>query len=120
MGLKIKSNDDRIKATAAAVLLLVRARLGRGDFGSLVSGALADYREDPDAFKEAFPKRDLAAAKDLAELVDVVKDGRRREVYQQLIDAVEVVLARVARNKTEFSSLAELDNYLVVSLRKFE
>jgi hypothetical protein len=120
MGLKIKCNDDRIRASAAALLLLARAKLGRGDFGGLVSGALADYREDTDAFKEAFPKRDLAAAKDLADLVEVVKDGRRREVYQELLDAVDVVLARVERNRTEFSSLVELDNYWVASLRRFE
>ena len=120
MGLKIKCNDDRIRASAAALLLLARAKLGRGDYGALVSGALADYREDTDAFKAAFPRRDLAAAKDLADLVEVVKDGRRREVYQELLDAVDVVLARVERNRTEFSSLVELDNYWVASLRRFE
>lgn len=118
--MKIKANDDRIQTTAAALLLLYRARLGRGDFGGLVSGALEDYRADPDAFKADYPKRDLAAARDLAALVEVVRDAKRRDVYQQLLAAVDVVLARIQRNKTQFSSLTELDNYLVSSLRRFD
>jgi hypothetical protein len=120
MSVKIKSNDDRILATAAAVLLICRARLGRGDFGGLISAALEDYRSDPDGFKEAFPKRNLAAAQDLATMVEVIRDAKRREMYQQLIAAVEVVLARIERNKTQFNSLLELDNYFVASLKKFE
>jgi hypothetical protein len=120
MAVKIKSNDDRIKATAAAVLLICRARLGRGDFGGLISASLEDYRDDPDGFKEAFPKRDLAAAQDLAAMVEVIKDAKRREIYQQLLAAVDVVLARIERNKTQFNSLLELDNYFVASLKKFE
>lgn len=120
MALKIKSNDDRVQATAVAVLLICRARLGRGDFGGLISSALNDYRDDPDWFKQTFPKRDMVEAKDLASMVEVIKDAKRREVYQQLIAAVDVVLARVARNKTQFNSLLELDNYFVSSLRKFE
>lgn len=118
--MKIKANDDRIAFTAAALLLIYRARLGRGDFGGLVSGALEEYRADPDAFKAAYPKRDLAAAHDLATLVEQVRDAKRRELYQQLIAAVDVVLARIQRNKTQFSSLVELDNYFVASLRRFD
>ncbi len=118
--MKIKANDDRIPITAAALLLLYRARLARGDFGGLVSGALADYRADPDEFKAAHPKRDLAAARDLAALVEVVKDAKRRDLYQQLLEAVDVVLARIQRNKIQFSSLAELDNYFVANLRRFD
>lgn len=120
MALKIKSNDDRIKATAAAVLLICRARLGRGDFGGFISASLEDYRDDLDGFKEAFPRRDMEAAHDLAMMVDVIKDAKRREAYQQLLAAVDVVLARIERNKTQFNSLTELDNYLVASLKKFE
>ena len=118
--MKIKANDDRIPATAAALLLLYRARLARGDFGGLVRGALDDYRADPDAFKAAYPKRDLAAAHDLASLVELVRDAKRRDIYQQLLAAVETVLARIQSNKTQFSSLTELDNYLVASLRRFD
>jgi hypothetical protein len=118
--MKIKANDDRIQFTAAALLLLYRARLGRGDFGGLVSGALDDYRTDPDGFKAAHPRRDLVAAHDLADLVEVVRDAKRREIYQQLMSAVDVVLARIQRNKTQFSSLTELDNYLISSLKRFD
>jgi hypothetical protein len=118
--MKIKANDDRIRFTAAALLLLYRARLGRGDFGGLVSGVLADYRADPDGFKAAHPRRDLDAARDLADLVEIVRDGKRRELYQQLLAAVEVVLARIQRNRIQFSSLTELDNYLVAGLRRFD
>lgn len=120
MAMKIKANDDRIKTTAAAVLILARARLARGDVGGLISESLADYRDDPDGFREAFPKRDFAAAQDLAAMVELIKDAKRREVYQRLVAAVEVVLARIERNKTQFNSLLELDNYFVASLRKFE
>lgn len=116
----IKHNDDRVRFTAAALLLLYRARLARGDFGGLVGGALAEYRADPEAFKAAHRERDLAAAHDLAALVDLVRDPKRRDLYQQLLAAVDVVLARIQRNKTRFSSLAELDNYFVSSLRRFD
>lgn len=119
MGMKIKSNDDRIKAAAAAVLLIGRARLSRGESGEWIQVALEDYREDFAGFKAAFPQRDLAAAQDLAVLVEVVKDARRRDEYQRLLAAVEVVLARIERNKTQFSSLTELDNFLAFNLRTF-
>lgn len=118
--MKIKANDDRIRFTAAALLLLCRARLARGDFGGLVSGALEEYRADPDAFKAAHPKRDLTSAHDLAALVEIVKDAKRRDFYQQLLGAVDVVVARIERNKIQFSSLAELDNYLIANLRRFD
>lgn len=118
--MKIKANDDRIQFTAAALLLLCRARLARGDFGGLVSAALEEYRADPDAFKAAHPKRDLAAARDLATLVELVHDAKHRDVYQQLLAAMDVVLARIQRNKTQFNSLAELDNYFAAGLRRFD
>ena len=118
--MKIKANDDRIASTAAALLLIYRARLARGDFGGLVRGALEEYRADPEAFKAAHPKRDLAAAGDLAELVEIVRDAKRRDLYQQLLAAVDVVLAKIRRNKIQFGSLAELDNYFVANLRRFD
>ncbi len=118
--MKIKANDDRIRFTAAALLLLFRARLARGDVGGLVSGALEDYRDDLDAFKASHPRRDLEAARDPEALAALVKDPRRRELYLQLVAAVDVVLARIQRNKIQFSSLAELDNYFVSNLRRFD
>ena len=120
MGMKIKFNDDRIKATAAAVLLIGRTRLGRGEEGPWIGDAFADFRAEPEAFKAAFPKRELAEARDLAVLVEVVKQPRRREHYERLIAAVDVMLARIERNKTQFSSLVELDNFFAFNLKTFE
>lgn len=119
--MKIKANDDRIKSTAAAVLLLCRERWARGGAEpGAISAALDDYRGDPDGFKERFPKRDLAAAKDLADMVERIGGARARERYQELIAAVDVVLARIERGKIQFSSLVELDNYFVANLRRFD
>jgi hypothetical protein len=118
--MKIKANDDRILGTAAALLLLYRARLARGDVGGLVTGSLEELRADPDAFKAAYPKRDLAAARDPEALATLVRSASRRELHQQLIAAVDVVLARIQRNKIQFSSLVEMDNYFVANLRRFD
>ncbi len=116
MALKIKWNDDRIKGAVVAVLLITRDRLTQGHWGGLITAALEDYREDIDGYKAAHPKRDLTTAKDATALTD----PRRREFYEKLIAAVEVILARLERNKTQFNSLKELDNYLTLNLRSFE
>lgn len=116
MGAKIKWNDDRVKGAATAVLLIVRTRLAEGHWGGLIEAALAEYRTDYEGYKAAYPKRDLATAKDAGGL----KEERRREFYTKLVAAVEVMLTRLERNKTQFSSLRELDNYLVFNLKAFE
>lgn len=118
--MKIKANDDRVAGTAAALLLIYRARLGRGDVGGLVAGSLEEFRADPDAFKAAYPKRDLASARDPGALAALVRDPARRDRFQRLISAVDVVIARIQRNKIQFGSLAELDNYFVANLRRFD
>ena len=119
--MKIKANDDRIKSTAAAVLLLCREELGRGGARpGMIAAALHAYRDDFDGFRERFPTRDLSEAKDLAAMVERVTSIRARERYQDLIGAIDVVLARIERNKIQFSSLTELDNYLLANLRRFD
>lgn len=119
--MKIKANDDRIKATAAAVLLLCREQGGARALGpGMIAAALEAYREDYEGFKKRFPKRDLAEATDLATMVERIPGARERERYQELMDAVGVVLARIERNKIQFSSLVELDNYLLANLRRFD
>ncbi len=119
--MKIKANDDRIKSTAAAVLLLCRDAWGRGEAGpGLISSVLRDYRDDHDGFKARFPKRDLAEARDLAAMAERISSPRARESYQDLIGAIDVVLARIERGKIQFSSLAELDNYFIANLRRFD
>ena len=119
--MKIKANDDRIKSTAAAVLLLCRDAWGRGETGpGLIGDVLHAYREDYDEFKARYPKRDLAEAKDLGAMVERIADRGGRDRYQRLIDAVGVVLERIRRGKIQFSSLAELDNYFIANLRRFD
>ena len=43
MGLKIKWNDDRVRGTTAALLLIARDRLARGETDDLIRRALADF-----------------------------------------------------------------------------
>ncbi|MCX6938886.1 MAG: hypothetical protein NTU80_13535 [Verrucomicrobia bacterium] len=116
MGMKIKANDDRIAAVAVAVLLISRARLARGEAGGLVAEALARYRGDPEAYKAEFAKRDLAAAR----LTEELTHEGRRALYLRLLAAVEALLAKIARNRTQFSSVAELDNYFAFNLKSFD
>lgn len=116
MAQKIKWNDDRVKGAVAAVLLITRQKLSQGHWGGLIEAALLEYREDYDAYKAAFPKRDLATARDATGLTD----ANRREFFERLVAALDVLLARLERNKTQFNSLTELDNYLVLQLKRFE
>lgn len=116
MGVKIKANDDRIKAAAIAVLLLSRDRLARAQTGGLITTALDEFRNDYDGYKADHPKRDLSAAKDASALTNAA----RRADYLKLVAAVETLLARIERNRTEFNSLLELDNYLAFNLKAFD
>ncbi len=116
MGVKIKSNDDRVKTAAIAVLLLCRDRMARAQSGGLVTAALAEFRNDYDGYKADHPKRDLATARDGSMLTNAA----RREDYLKLVAAVEALLARIEKNRTEFNSLLELDNYLAFNLKAFD
>lgn len=112
MPAKIKWNDDRVRGTAVALLLLSRAKLAQGTTSELVASALVDYRADPDGYKAAFPKRDLAAAKELGPL----KNPRHVEYFQKLTADVDRQLAKMEKNKRQFNSLVELDNFLAFTL----
>ncbi|MBC8011390.1 MAG: hypothetical protein H7067_15005 [Burkholderiales bacterium] len=112
MALKIKSNDDRILSAVVALLFLTRGKLAAGQTGDLVGAAVAEYREDTDAFKEAHPKRDLETAKEAGPL----KDARQLAYYKKLTASAETLLGKIQRNKIQFNSLTELDNYLVANL----
>lgn len=116
MSLKIKWNDDRVEGAATAVVLITRFRLAQGHWGGLIQASLVEYREDYEGYKARHPTRTLAAAKDSSGLVN----AQRREFYEKLVAAVETLLARVERNRTRFSSLIELDNYLASQLKSFE
>jgi hypothetical protein len=113
MAVKIKWNDDRVKSAAVAVLLICRAQLSQGSAeDGLVQSALQWFRNYPEDYKAQNPQRDLAATRDLSSLTD----KRRRDVYEKLLAAVEALLGRVERNRTQFSSLLEVDNFLVANL----
>jgi hypothetical protein len=116
MSLKIKWNDDRIKGAVIAVLLITRQRLSQGHWGGLITASLQEYRDDYDAYKVAHPKRDFASARDASVLVEPA----RKDYFVRLAAAMDVLLARMERNKTQFNSLVELDNYLVQQLKRFE
>lgn len=116
MGVKIKANDDRIKMAATAILLLVRDRMARAQSGGLITQALDEFRNDYEGYKNDHPQRTLAAAKDAS----VLTNAARRADYLKLVAAVEALLARIAKNQTEFSSLLELDNFLAFNLRAFD
>ena len=116
MGVKIKANDDRILAIATAVLLLSRDDLSqRGATPGLITRALAVYRTDYAGYKALHPQRDRAAVSDLSAL----PQQGRREVYEKLLAAVDVILARIERNSTQFSSLLEMDNFFAFNLKQF-
>ena len=111
MRLKIKWNDDRVRAATTAILLLSRDRLARGKTGNAVESALAEYRDDPDGYKQK--KATWADAKELGPLTNPAHVA----YYQKLLSAVEALLKKMEQNKRQSNSLLELDNYLVASLR---
>ena len=107
MASKIKWNDDRVRATATAVLLICRDRIARGKTGKQVESALDQFRMDPDGFKES--RKTWPDVRDVRALGDPAKVAR----YQALLDAVDRTLAKWTDSKRQFNSLTELDNALV-------
>lgn len=116
MPAKIKSNDDRILIAAIAVLLLARERMARAQAYGLITPSLAEFRDDPAGYKATYPDRTFVAAREAGPITNKA----RHQDYLKLVTAMETVLARIARNKTQFSSLLELDNYLASSLKAFD
>ncbi len=110
MGLKIKWNDDRVRGTATAMLLICRDRLSRGDTENLIEASLADYRQDPKSYKEN--KATWGEMNETAPL----KNPQHVAYYKALLLAVEVLLKKFVQGKRQFNSLVELDNYLVFTL----
>ena len=110
MPLKIKWNDDRVRGAATAILLISRERFARGKTGNMVESVLAEYREDPDGYKEN--KKTWRDARDLSPL----KDPRQVARYQVLLAAVDRLLEKWTQSKRQFNSLLELDNALIEQL----
>lgn len=110
MPLKIKWNDDRVKGATTAILLLSRDRLARGKTVKLVQLALADYREDPEGYKQS--RKTWPDAREIAPLTH----AHHVAAYQKLIADTDRVLAKWTQAKRQFNSLLELDNALVEQL----
>lgn len=112
MHLKIKWNDDRVRAATTAILLIARDRLSRGKKDDLVRRALTDFRENPEAYKT-----NKALWPDARELGPLTNHHHAAQ-YRKLCAAVEALLRKMTENKRQSNSLLELDNYLVASLEK--
>lgn len=112
MRLKIKWNDDRVRAATTAILLLSRDSLTRGEKGDLIQRSLAEYRADPESFKQK--KSVWADAKDLGPLTN----PRHVAYYKNLLFAVDRLLEKLTTTKRQFNSLLELDNALVSQLKE--
>lgn len=110
MPLKIKWNDDRVRAATTAILLISRDRLARGKKDDLVRCSLADFRNDPEACKTS--KALWPDARDIGPLTH----PRHVAHYKNLLSAVDALLRKMAENKRQSNSLLELDNYLVAML----
>lgn len=110
MRLKIKWNDDRVKGATTAILLIARDRLRRGETEDLIPESLAEYRADPDGYKQR--KAAWPDAKELAPLTN----PRHAAYYKNLLSATERLTEKMTTGKRQFNSLLELDNYLVASL----
>jgi hypothetical protein len=110
MGSKIKWNDDRVRAATTALLLISRDRFARGKTSNMAASVLAEYRADPDGYKEN--KKTWPEARDLGPL----KDRGQVVRYQALLVAVDRLLEKWTQSKRQFNSLLELDNALIENL----
>jgi hypothetical protein len=109
---KIKWNDDRVRGAATALLLIARDRIARGRTGNLAASSLAEYREEPDRYKEN--RKSWPEVREIGQLGDSAKVAH----YRALLRAVDELLARWTQSKRQFNSLLELDNALVEQLRE--
>ena len=100
-----------MQGATTAVLLLVRARLARGETEDLIGLSLAEFRADPVDYK--LRKQIWPDARELGPLV------RPQDVayYQNLISAINRLRQKWTRAKRQFNSLLELDNALAEQLK---
>ncbi len=110
--MKIKWNDDRVRGTATALLLIARDRLRRGETANLIQASLADYRDDPAGYKQnkaAWPE-----VKDAGPLTNPAQAA----YYIKLVATVDGMIAKMVEGKRQFNSLTELDNFLIFNLNR--
>lgn len=110
MGLKIKWNDDRVRGTTTALLLISRDRLSRGETDDLIASSLAEYRDDLAAYKTK--KATWLAVNDVTSL----KHPLDVAYYQKLVSTVDRLVGKMVEGKRQFNSLTELDNFLIFTL----
>lgn len=108
--LKIKWNDDRVAGATTAILLIARDRLSRGQTENLIRASLAEFRSDPAGFKQH--KRTWADVRE----VEPLTAPAQMAYYRNLLSASDGLVKKVTQEKRQFSSLLELDNFLVASL----
>jgi hypothetical protein len=111
MGLKIKWNDDRVRAATTAILLIGRDHLRRGEAEDLIQASLDEYRSDPERYKQ-----NKASWSDVQDLGPLTKPAQAA-LYRNLLNAIEALMKKLEKGKPQFNSLLELDNWLVASLR---
>lgn len=116
---KIKWNDDRIKQTLTALLLISRARLASGETEDLIAEALSSYRNDFDGYKAENWDKTKAAWRDTKDLSNL-KKASHVAYYKDLLAQVDSLNARLQRNRIQFNSVGELDKYLVTYLKSAE
>ena len=95
-----------------AILLLSRDRLARGKNVRLMALALADYRADPEGYKQS--KKTWPDARELGPL----SNAKHVAAYQKLIADTDRLHAKWTQARRQFNSLLELDNALVEQLEK--
>lgn len=113
---KIKWDDDRVKQTVRALLLLTRDNLSRGHTKDLIALSLAEYRSDPASLKARHWNKAAATWSDPRDLTSL-KLARDVAYYRNLLAEVDAMTGRFQRNKIQFNSLIELDNYFVTYLK---
>lgn len=113
---KIKWNDDRIKQTLTALLLISRTKLIRGDTQDLIAKSLLDYRSDPATYKDEHWNKAAATWTDPKDL-SALKSPRHVAYYKNLLAEVDSMAAKFKRNQIQFNSVIELDKYLVTYLK---
>ncbi len=116
---KIKGDDDRVKQTVRALLLLARDKLNRGETADLIASSLAEFRDDPASLKARHWNKAEGTWSDPKDVTSL-KLARHVTYYRNPLAEVDAMTARFKRNRIQFNSLVELDNYLVTYLRSPE
>lgn len=111
MALKIKWNDDRVRDATNAILLIGRDRILRGQIEDLAQHCLAEFRHEPQAY--AAKKDAWAPPREIGPL----KQNGHIATFKRLIETIDRLLAKATLAKRRFTSLEDLDHWLISGLR---